>query len=55
MTFTFFGNENAYLAYTVGGVSQAKTITRQNFASPVPTCSWKVQSDLTVATNYQDR
>ena len=40
--------------YTVNGVSQVKAITRQIFASPVPTCRFGLQPDLARATNYQD-
>jgi len=37
-TFTFTDGNNGTFAYTVNGVSQSKPITRQVFASPVPTC-----------------
>ena len=55
LTVTFFGSDNAYFAYTYNGVSQAKTITRQVFASPVPNCSWAAQPDLALAENFQDQ
>ena len=38
-TFTFTDENNGTFAYTVNGVSQSKPITRQVFASPVPTCA----------------
>jgi hypothetical protein len=44
--------ESAGFAYTVNGVSQTKTIVRQLFAEPVPTCVWN-ELILTAATNYQ--
>ena len=40
-------------SYTVDGVSQAKSITRQVFG-PLPTCTFGVQANLAAATNYQD-
>jgi hypothetical protein len=51
-TFTFSDANNGSFAYTVNGVSQAKPITRQVFASPVPTC---VQfPTFAPSTNYSD-
>jgi hypothetical protein len=44
---------NGSFAYTVNGVPQTKTITRQVFG-PLPTCTFGVQSNLALATNYQD-
>jgi len=52
-TLTFTDTNNGSFAYTVNGVSQTKTITRQVFG-PLPTCRFGALSDLTVATNYQD-
>ena len=52
-TFTFTDNDNGSFAYTVDGVSQTKRITRERFASPVPTCIWGGQPSLAQATNYQ--
>ena len=40
-------------AYTVNGVTQTKSITRQVFGT-VPACTFGAQPDLTQATNYQD-
>ena len=54
MTVTFSGANDGTLAYTVNGISQTKPITRQVFASPVPTCVWGAQQNLALATNYQD-
>jgi hypothetical protein len=53
-TFTFSDANNAAFAYTVNGISQTKAITREAFASPVPTCTWGEQSNLALATNFQD-
>ena len=53
-TFTFTDADNARFAYTVDGISQTKAITRQVFASPVPTCAWNALPNLALATNYQD-
>jgi len=52
-TFTFTAPDTATFAYTVNGISQAKTIVRQVFANPVPTCSFAPQQDIDAATNYQ--
>ena len=53
-TLTFSGNDNATFAYTVGDVAQAKNITREVFAFPVPTCTWGAQPDLALASVFQD-
>lgn len=37
-SFTFSDASNGVFAYTVNGISQSKPITRQIYASPVPTC-----------------
>ena len=52
-TLTFSDANNGSFAYIVNGVAQVKAITRQVFG-PVPTCTFGAQSDLTLATNYQD-
>jgi hypothetical protein len=44
--------ESASFAYVVNGVSQTKTIVRQLFAEPAPTCVWN-ELILAAATNYQ--
>ena len=36
--FTFTDGDNGTFAYTVDGISQAKAITRQVYASPVTVC-----------------
>ena len=51
-TLTFTSNDTGTFAYTVNGVAQVKSITRQQFATP-PTCTFGAQADLTQATNYQ--
>ena len=53
-TFTFSGSNSATFAYTVNGVAQTKSITRQLFATPVPICTWDAQPNLALAANYQD-
>jgi hypothetical protein len=58
--FTFADSRNASFAYTVNdplgaGVStQVKSITRQEFASPLPDCTWNALAGLATAHNYQD-
>jgi len=52
-TLTFSDANNGTLSYTVNGVSQTKTITKQVFG-PVPACTWGTLADLTLATNYTD-
>jgi hypothetical protein len=42
------------LDYTVNGITQTKAIVPQAFAAPVPACVWGLQSNLALATNYQD-
>jgi hypothetical protein len=53
-TLTFADATHATFAYTVHDISQVKQILRQEYATPVPNCTWGVQADLSVATNYQD-
>ena len=50
-TFTFSDANTGTFAYTVNGVTQAKPIVREVFASPVPTC---LAGSTPSATNYQD-
>jgi hypothetical protein len=54
MTVAFSDPTHGLLDYTVNGVSQTKAIVPQAFASPVPACVWGLQSNLALATNYQD-
>ena len=60
-TLTFADARNATFAYTINlpslaasAVVQTKTITRQEFATPVPTCTYGAQPNLALAGNYQD-
>ena len=52
-TLEFSSGGDGTFTYTVNGVSQAKPITRQVFG-PLPTCTFGIQSNLGLATNYQD-
>jgi hypothetical protein len=52
-TLAFADAGNGTFAYTVNGISQTKSITRQVFG-PLPTCSYGTQPNLALATNYQD-
>jgi hypothetical protein len=54
MTVSFAGVGIGTLSYTVYGIAQAKAIARQEFASPVPICTWGAQQNLALATNFQD-
>jgi hypothetical protein len=52
-TLTFTSPNAGTFAYTVNGITQTKTITRQVFGQ-LPTCTFGIQTDLTLAYNYQD-
>ncbi|MGH8851462.1 MAG: NBR1-Ig-like domain-containing protein [Casimicrobiaceae bacterium] len=52
-TLTFTDPNTGTFAYTVNGVTQTKPITREVFAQ-LPTCTFGIQTDLTLAYNYQD-
>jgi hypothetical protein len=52
-TLTFTGSSDASFLYTVNGISQTKTVTRQAFGT-LPTCTYSAQPNLALATNYQD-
>ncbi len=52
-TLTFTDANDGMFAYTVNGTSQTKTITREVFGQ-LPTCTFGIQTDLTLAYNYQD-
>lgn len=52
-TLTFADVNDGTFAYTVNGVTQSKAIGRQVFG-PLPTCVFGAQSNLALATNYQD-
>ena len=53
-TFSFADSGNATFTYTLNGVTETKSITREVFAAPVPSCTWGSSADLAFATNYQD-
>jgi hypothetical protein len=50
---TFTDANTAQFAYTVNGVAQARTLTRQVFGT-LPTCTFGAQPNLALATNDQD-
>jgi serine protease len=52
-TLTFTDTNTTSFAYTVNGVAQTKSLTRQVFG-PVPTCVYGAQPNFAAATNYQD-
>lgn len=52
-TLTFSDTNNGRFAYILNGTTQTKAITRQAFG-PMPKCTFGTQSNLTLATNYQD-
>ena len=52
-TLTFTDLNTGTFAYTVNGIAQTKTITRQVFGQ-LPTCTFGLLADLTLAYNYQD-
>jgi hypothetical protein len=51
-TFSFTDANNGTFAYTVNGISQSKAITRQLYASPVPTCA--AGGTAGTSPNFQD-
>jgi serine protease len=53
-TLRFSDADNGTFTYSVNGNAQTKSITRQVFRTPVPTCTFGAQSDLALATNFQD-
>jgi hypothetical protein len=52
-TLTFTDLNTGTFAYTVNGTAQTKAITRQVFGQ-LPTCTFGILTDLTLAYNYQD-
>jgi len=52
-TLTFSDVNNGTLRYTVNGITQTKTLVRQVFGT-VPVCTFGAQSNLGLATNFQD-
>jgi len=53
MSVRFDSPAQGSLSYTVNGISQTKSIARQVFG-PEPACAWGAQTNLALATNYQD-
>jgi lysyl endopeptidase len=53
MTVSFSGPSAGTLSYSVNGVSVTRSITKQVFATPVPTCTFGTGSRAGL-TNYQD-
>ena len=53
MTVSFSGPSDGTITYTVNGVSVTRSITKQVFATPVPTCTFGTGSRAGL-TNYQD-
>jgi len=52
-TINFANNDNGTFSYTVNGVSQTKSITREVYGA-LPTCTFALHPPLATATNYQD-
>jgi hypothetical protein len=52
-TLTFADLNTGTFAYTVNGITQTKAITREVFGQ-LPTCTFGILTDLTLAYNYQD-
>jgi hypothetical protein len=52
-TLTFGDANTGSFAYTVDGISQTKSITRESFG-PLPVCSSGALGGFALATNYQD-
>src|SRR5450631_673787 len=52
-TLTFSDPNTGTFGYTVNGIAQTKSITRQVFG-PLPTCIYASHPNLTLATNFQD-
>jgi hypothetical protein len=53
MKLAFTAKDAAILTYTFNGTPVVKSITRQVFASPVPSCHWSA-FDRSFALNFQD-
>ena len=52
-TLRFNDANNGIFTYTVNGITQTKSITRETFG-PLPACAFGVQANLALTTNYQD-
>lgn len=50
---TFNDTNTGQFAYTVNGITQTKTLTREVFGA-LPTCTFGAQANVALATNYQD-
>jgi hypothetical protein len=53
MRLVFSDRNNATLIYTLGNTRRTHSITRQEFATPVPTCTWSEQTRSPLTKNYQ--
>ncbi len=54
ITFAFTDATHATFTAKFSGITVVKPLTRQEFGSPVPTCTFGAQPNLALATNYQD-
>ena len=52
-TLKFSDADNGTFSYTVNGIAQTKSITRQTFG-PLPSCTFGSQVNLALTRNYQD-
>ena len=52
-TLAFAADDTGTFTYAINGVTQTKTIVREVFG-PLPICTFGLESDLTLAYNYQD-
>ena len=53
MRLGFFGTNNATLIYSVNGMQVTKQITKQEFGTVVPNCTWSA-FDRSFSANFQD-
>jgi len=51
---SFSGANTATFSYTVNGISQTKSLTRFEFAAPMPVCTFQSKLHPNLAVNYQD-
>jgi serine protease len=52
-TLSFTGSYDGTFSYTVNGITQTKSITREVFGA-LPSCTFGAQPNLALASNYQD-
>jgi len=52
-TLSFTGPSDGTFSYTVNGITQTKSITREVFGA-LPSCTFGAQPNLALASNYQD-